>query len=144
MNTRKKVKVVGTEIYTNNATGEIREMQVVSIEERDANFHKIWIANVIQCLDLIGNKKIQIMDFLLKNMDSENKICLSLRQMAQKSNVSLETCRTTINALKSANFIKQINSGAYQINPDIIFKGGKGSRMNILLKYQQVDSNEVE
>ena len=36
--TRKKVKVVGTETYINQKTGELQEMQVIDIEERDANF----------------------------------------------------------------------------------------------------------
>ena len=36
--TRKKVKVIGTETYIKQDTGEIAEMQVVKIEERDANF----------------------------------------------------------------------------------------------------------
>ena len=41
--TRKKVKVVGTETYINQKTGELQEMQVIDIEERDANFHKLWL-----------------------------------------------------------------------------------------------------
>ena len=41
--TRKKVKVIGTETYINQQTGELQEMQVIDIEERDANFHKLWL-----------------------------------------------------------------------------------------------------
>ena len=43
--TRKKVKVIGTETYIKQDTGEIAEMQVVKIEERDANFHKLWLGH---------------------------------------------------------------------------------------------------
>ena len=39
--TRKKVKVIGTETYIKQSTGELEEMQVMRIEERDANFHKL-------------------------------------------------------------------------------------------------------
>ena len=41
--TRKKVKIVGRENYINQNTGEIKEMKIINIEERDANFHKIWL-----------------------------------------------------------------------------------------------------
>ena len=55
--TRKKVKVIGTETYIKQDTGEIAEMQVVKIEERDANFHKLWLGHILQSIDLIGNQK---------------------------------------------------------------------------------------
>ena len=45
--TRKKVKVIGTETYIKQDTGEIAEMQVVKIEERDANFHKLWLGHIL-------------------------------------------------------------------------------------------------
>ena len=35
--TKNKVKVIGTEQYINVATGELEEMQVTTIEERDYN-----------------------------------------------------------------------------------------------------------
>ncbi|WP_281042436.1 replication/maintenance protein RepL, partial [Selenomonas infelix] len=46
--TRKKVKVVGTETYIKQDTGELREMQVIDIEERDANFHKLWLGHYFE------------------------------------------------------------------------------------------------
>ncbi|HDR8306450.1 TPA: replication/maintenance protein RepL, partial [Bacillus cereus] len=30
-------------------------MNVINVEERDANFHKLWLGHIIQSLDLIGN-----------------------------------------------------------------------------------------
>ncbi|WP_430060100.1 replication/maintenance protein RepL, partial [Priestia aryabhattai] len=43
MTTRKKIKFSGTQKYINQDTGEIVEMNVTEIEERDANFHKVWL-----------------------------------------------------------------------------------------------------
>ncbi|WP_412728425.1 replication/maintenance protein RepL, partial [Escherichia coli] len=45
--TRKKVKIVGKKQYLDPTTGEVSDFQVINIEERDANFHKIWLSNVI-------------------------------------------------------------------------------------------------
>ena len=137
MKTTKKTKVLGTQKYINQTTGEIEEMQVLSLEDRDFNFHKIWLGHVINSLDLIGNQKIRLANFLLENMDSDNKICMTLRQMAEQSKISTETVRITIKTLMEANFLRRINIGAYQINPDIIFKGGMNKRLNVLYQYNK-------
>ncbi len=134
--TRKKVKVIGTETYIKQNTGEIAEMQVVSIQERDANFHKIWLGHILQSIDLIGNKKTKLAFWILDNLDAENKITLTYRQIAKKSGMSYQTVYRTMNALLDSNFLAKINGGAYRVNPDVLFKGGKDQRLNVLLEYR--------
>jgi len=136
--TRKKVKVIGTETYINQQTGELQEMQVISVEERDANFHKIWLSHVIQTMDIIGNQKIRLALWLLDQMNSENQITMTLRQMAEKSGISYQTVNLTVKALLENNFLVKYNWGVYQVNPDMIFKGSKNSRMNVMLSYSDV------
>lgn len=141
--TRKKLKIVGKETYINQMTGAIEEMQVMSIEERDANFHKIWLEHIIHSMDIIGNQKIRFAFWLIDHMNSENQITMTLRQMAQESKMSLETVSRTIKALTDSGFLKRYNMGVYQINPDVIFRGGKNSRMNILLQYNNIGADEA-
>jgi hypothetical protein len=40
-----------------------------------------------------------------------------------------------LRALINSNFLQKINSGAYRVNPDVLFKGGKADRLNVLVKY---------
>ncbi|MBO5364059.1 MAG: replication/maintenance protein RepL [Clostridia bacterium] len=140
--TRKKVKVIGTETYIKQETGELTEMQVVSIEERDANFHKIWLEHIIHSMDIIGNQKIRFAFWLIDQMNSDNQITMTYRQMSDKSGVSLDTVQRTIKALTDSGFLKRYNIGVYQVNPDVIFKGGKNSRMNVLLEYNSIGKDE--
>lgn len=135
LRTRKKVKVIGTQEYVDTCTGEVKQFQVIDIEERDANFHKLWLGHVINSLDLIGNQKTKLAFWLLDQMDSENKVCMTLRQMATASKISLETVRVTIKALMDSDFLIRHNQGVYLINPDMLFKGGQSRRMNVLLSY---------
>ena len=136
MKTRKKTKIIGQQkLFT--ADGEVIECQVVSIEDRDSNFHKIWLGHIIQSLDLIGNQKIRLANFVLQNLDKENKIVMTQRKIAEKSGISYKTVADTLKALQDANFLTRINMGAYQVNPDVLFKGGTGDRMNVLLQYHQ-------
>ena len=142
--TRKKTKVIGTKTYIDRDTGELNEMQVISIEERDANFHKIWLGHIVQSLDLIGNKKIKVLNYLMENLNSENMFLEGQREVAKSLNISIQTVSRTFRALQESDFMRQPKNGIYQINPNIIFKGGKEKRFNVLLKYQTLDNKEKE
>lgn len=135
--TTKKVKVVGTKQYVDSLTGEVETMQVISIEARDFNFHKIWLKNILSTFDLIGNKKVKLAMWIIDHLDSENKLIGTQRVIADQAGCSLFTVNGTMKALQEANFLQKINSGAYRINPDIIFKGTKNDRMNVLFEYRK-------
>ena len=118
-------------------TGEVETMQVISIEDRDFNFHKIWLKNILATFDLIGNKKVKLAMWIIDHLDSENKLIGTQRAIASQSGFSLTTVSETMVALQEADFLQRINSGAYRINPDIIFKGSKTDRMNVLFEYRK-------
>ena len=135
ISTRKKMKIIGKETYINQKTGEINEMQVIDIEERDANFHKIWLKHILTSIDLIGNQKMKLAFWILDNMDSENQLIMSQREMARKNEISTKTVTQTLKILMEANFLQKINnSGAYRVNPNVLWKGGKSASMNVLFK----------
>lgn len=142
VNTRKKVKVIGTETYIKRDTGELTEMQVVEIEEKDANFHKLWLGHILQSIDLIGNQKTKLAFWILNNLNSDNQLIMTQRKIADKSGMSYQTVSRTIKALIDSNFLVKINSGAYRINPNVMFKGGKTKRLNVLLQYHDEQESE--
>lgn len=143
-NTSKKVKIIGTEIYINQTTGELQEMQVVNIEDRDFNFHKLWISHIINSLDLIGNQKVKLAFWIIENLNKENQLIMTYRQIAEKSGISLDTVRRTMTALIESNFLVKINNGAYQVNPDVIFKGTRNGRLSVLYQYNQTKIDNKE
>ncbi|MBQ7981438.1 MAG: replication/maintenance protein RepL [Oscillospiraceae bacterium] len=136
--TTKKVKVVGTQQYINATDGTVEDFQVMRIEDRDFNFHKVWLDHIISSLDLIGNQKTRLAFWIVDHLDKENKLTMTYRQIAEKSGISLDTVRVTMKSLMESNFLERINQGAYRVNPDVIFKGGKTDRMNVLYQYHDV------
>lgn len=140
--TRKKVKVIGTETYINQKTGAIEEMQVMNIEERDANFHKLWLGHILQSIDLIGNQKTKLAFWILDNLNKENQLIMTQRKIAEKTGISYQTVSLTIKALTESNFLIKINSGAYRVNPEVLFKGGKNDRLNVLIQYNNEKKTE--
>lgn len=140
--TTKTTKIIGTETYINKETGELQDMQVIDIkEDKDANFHKLWLGHIIQSLDLIGNQKIKVLNYLLENMDRQNQVISTQRKIAKDTNISIKTISRTIKALKESNVITQVQSGVYRLNPNIVFKGYNKSRLNVLYKYN-TEKNE--
>jgi hypothetical protein len=154
--TRKKLKIVGKQEYINADTGVLDTFDVVSIEERDANFHKLWLSHLLFMLDIVSNKKTRFIFWLLDQMNGENTIVMTQRQMSGKSGICLKTISSTMKILIQNNFLIKINIGAYKVNPDIIFKGGKTDRFKILIEYtntkvendkniiDEIDENEPE
>ena len=140
--TRRKMKIVGKQAYIDQETGEMNEVQVIDIEERDANFHKIWLSHILNSIDLIGNQKTKLAFWILDNIDSENQLIMTQRKIAKNSGISLYTVSETLKVLMDSNFLQKINSGAYRVNPNVLWKGGKSARMNILFKYHQNEKTD--
>jgi len=134
--TRKKVKFLGTKEFIDKETGEVHTMQVTDIEERDANFHKIWLGHMLESLDMIGNQKIRVAMFILNNVNRDNEFIMTYRVIAEKTGISTKTITETMKALQESDFIKKIRNGYYRLNPDILFKGGKENRLEVLIRYR--------
>src|SRR5699024_6076523 len=135
--TRKKVKFLGTKEFIDASTGEKETMQVTNIEERDANFHKIWLGHMLESLDMIGNQKIRVAMFIMENINKENELIMIYRVIAEKTNTSIQSASETMNALQESNVLSKIRNGYYRVNHDIIFKGGRNDRMYVLLRYSK-------
>ncbi len=132
-----KIKFIGTKEFIDAETGEIQTMNMVSIEERDCNFHKLWLSHVIEALDMIGNQKISLCLWILDHLDRENRLIYTYRRIEKETGISYKTIAETMKTLMDSNFLTQIQSGVYQVNPDIIFKGGKTDRLNVLIQYNK-------
>lgn len=145
--TSKKVKVIGTQDYINADTGELETMQVTSIEDRDFNFHKIWMRNFIATIDLVGNQKTKVAFWIIDNLNRDNQLLYTYRQIAEKTKVSLDTVRLTMGILLDSDFLRKSNNGCYIVNPEIIFKGQRGNRINVLNQFSsavRVEMSDVQ
>jgi hypothetical protein len=141
--TTKKVKVLGQVEYLNTATGELETMNVTSVEERDFNFTKVWLNDLLGKLGIISNAKTKFSYWFLDHINKENMVTMTYRQMEKASGLSYETVGRTMQALIGANFIVKINSGCYMVNPDVMFKGTKNTRQNLLIQYNDnVEKNK--
>ena len=63
---------------------------------------------------------------------------MTQRAIAKESGMSYQTVSRTMRALQEGTpaFLVKINSGAYRVNPDVIWKGSYSNRMGICYEYR--------
>ena len=146
MITSKKQKFVGYKTLIDPETGESYPMQMNVIEERDFNFHKVWLQHLVNSLDGISNQRLRLAFWIIDNLDYENKLVMTQRAIAEKSGMSLNTVTKTMKALQEGtpSFLVKINSGAYRVNPEVIWKGSHSNRMGICYEYHQEGEENAE
>lgn len=144
MQTTKKQKFVGYKDLVDPATGEHYPMQMNVLEDRDFNFHKVWLQHLVNSLDSISNQKLRLAFWIIDNLDKENKLTMTQRAIAEKSGMSLQTVSRTLKALQEGEpaFLVKINSGAYRVNPDVIWKGSHSNRMGVCYEYRTAEQQE--
>ena len=127
--TGKKIKVIGTEQYIQTSTGEIKDFQVSEIIDKDFNFNKIWMKNFISTLEIVGNQKSKLCFWIIDNLNRDNQLIATYRQLADR------TVRVTMKLLLDADFLRKQATGVYIVNPDIVFRGSRTARLNVLNEY---------
>lgn len=142
MQTTKKQKFVGYKELVDPETGEKYPMQMNVLEDRDFNFHKVWLQHLVNSLDSISNQKLRLAFWIIDNLDKENQLIMTQRAIAEATGMSTKTVNTTLKALCEAPegspaFLQKINSGAYRVNPEVIFKGSHSNRMGVCYEYRE-------
>ena len=94
--TSKKQKFVGSKELIDPATGEIYPVQINTVEDRDFNFHKVWLQNFIMSLDSIANQKLKLAFWIIENLNKENMLVMTQRKIAEKTGISLRTVSKTM------------------------------------------------
>ena len=143
MITSKKQKFIGYKDLIDPDTGEHYPMQLSVVEDRDFNFHKIWLQHLVNSLDGISNQKLRLAFWIIEHLDKENQLVMTQRKIHEETGMSLQTVNRTLKALQEGEppFLQKINSGAYRVNPDVIWKGSHSNRMGVCFKYVN-DLNE--
>lgn len=133
---------VGYETYMNTKTGEVLEMPKLAIKGGDINFQKAWIWHLCDAYKFIGNKSVDILNFLFQERDSSNLIIASHVEIANKTETSEATVNRVMKKLKDHNILTMPKKGVYRINPDIIWKGSHQGRMHVLVEYENEKRQE--
>ena len=95
--------------------------------------------NFISTLDIVGNQKTRLCFWIIDHVDKENRLIGTYRTIASQSGMSLDTVRITMKLLMDADFMRKAQNGVYVINPNLVFKGTRNARMNVLNQFTSAE-----
>ena len=126
-------------------TGE--QIEVDQITKRaygQKQFWKIYLLDFLQVLGILDSKQIDVLIFILENTNSSNNTFIGTQRIiSEKTKVSLPTVSKILVKLQDNNFITKIQSGVYQVSPNILMKGSDHKK-SILLNYYNDNITEEE
>lgn len=142
--TTKKQKFVGFKELIDAETGEVIPVQLNEIEDRDFNFHKVWLRMFIEGLDGIANKKMKLAFWIIDHLNKENQLIYTFKRMAEETGLSENTVILTMKELQKGNppFLKKLQSGVYVVNPEILYKGNHRGRMGIIYQFGEMGKSK--
>ncbi len=136
------VLYAGSDEWVNTRTGEvIKANQIIKKTDR-SGFMITYLSAIINLIETLGNRKMQVVKYILENMDkSTNTLILTNRELAKKANVSLDTVSKTLTILKKAKIIST-KTGAIMINPELVHRGNQSKEQYLLTKFQEFDQDK--
>lgn len=138
-------RILGSDRWVNQQTGEIIETQTLTkeVKEVDIGFHKLWIGHILETIEEVGNAKVQVLFWLLKQADGQNMVRATLDDIAGKTGISRRTVASLMAALRKADVVRLEYGGRWLLNPAVVFKGGHNRRMNVLIRYNSMEQSEL-
>lgn len=129
-------------LETGENIGEVIEADVVVKEIPRTGFAITYLSSIIQMIEGVGNKKMQVVKYLLQNMDSNNKLSETVREIAARSECSLQTVNDTLKILEGAGIIAR-KTGTVMLSPKLIHKGNAKRENFLMTKFVEIqNSNE--
>ena len=130
---------------TGEIVGDIIVADIAVKEVPRSGFAITYLATIVQLIDNIGNKKMQVVKYVLQKMDSNNVLIETIREIAKNSGTSLQTVNETVNEtlriLEGAGIIAR-KSGAVMLSPKLIHKGNAKKERYLMTKFFEIKNSE--
>ena len=128
---------------TGEVIGDIKKVDVILKEIPRTGFAITYLATIINLIDNIGNKKMQVVKYILQKMDSNNKLSETVREIAKGSGCSLQTVNDTLKTLEECQIIAR-KVGTVMLSPKLAHKGNAKKERYLMTKFLQIENSEPE
>lgn len=135
--TDNKIIHKGIERWQNLDTGEIIEAtEIIKKVERNG-FMITYLSAIINLIDSLGNKKMQVVKYILNHMEkSNNTLIITTQELSEKSKVSKPIVIETLKTLEDAGIIKR-RIGAIMIHSDLLHRGSSNKEKALLTRFEE-------
>lgn len=125
---------------TGEAIGEIIPVDVIVKEIPRTGFSITYLSTIINLIDNIGNKKMQVVKYILSHMDSNNKLSETVREISVGSGCSLQTVHDTLKILEECQIIAR-KTGTVMLTPKLVHKGNSKRERFLLTKFFEIKNS---
>lgn len=122
-------------------SGEIKKVDVIIKEIPRAGFAITYLSTIISLIENLGNKKMQVVKYVLQNMDSNNKLSETVREIAKGSECSIQTVHETLRILESCSIIAR-KTGTIMLSPRLVHKGNAQRERFLMTKFTEIKSSD--
>jgi replication and maintenance protein len=134
----------GTQRLIDEQSGEIIEVDKLYRKQTSGNFVKAYIVQLVSMLDMIGGKKLKIVNYILDNVHlSNNMLVATTREIAKVTGTSTQTVSRTLKILEEGNIIKR-RTGALMLNPELLMRGDDQKQKYLLLEFGNFEQEASE
>lgn len=136
-------KYIGKEVWVNKSTGEVREVDTFEKPiGRENGFMITYLAEIINLIETLGNKKMLVVKYILANMSkSENTLIITTRELAEKCNVSHTVVLKTLKLLEDSQIIER-RTGAIMVSPKLMNNWKAPKEASMMIKYYEFGSDD--
>lgn len=129
---------------TGEIIGDVIVADVAIKEVPRVGFAITYLSTIVQLIDNVGNKKMQVVKYVLQKMDSNNILIETVREIAKNAGVSLQTVHSTLQILEGAGIIAR-KSGVIMLSPKLAHKGNAKKERYLMTRFYQIKTdNEVD
>ena len=133
----------GEDVWVNKRTGEEITADSVSKRVGRSGFMITYMAYMLDVFELLGTKKMQVMKYILKNMDKKsNMLIITTEQLSKSTKTSRPVVSETLKILEENGLVVR-KIGIIMLNPKIAHKGTEGKERYLLTKFTSFN-DEIE
>jgi Transcriptional regulators containing a DNA-binding HTH domain and an aminotransferase domain (MocR family) and their eukaryotic orthologs len=130
--------------WVNQRTGEVIETVEIMKPINRQGFMITYLETIIDLIETIGNKKMQIIRHILSNMDkSTNTYLTSTRELAEKTGSSTRTITETLKLLEEKSIIQR-RLGAIMINPKLVHRGSNNKEKALITRFYDFKGGDTD
>jgi Firmicute plasmid replication protein (RepL) len=135
---QRRVVSKGVSTFANTATGELFQATETVVGIGDMDYAKFWVANILAAVDEIGNAKMRVLWYIIKNIDPmTNMLMQTGDEIARGAKASKRTVIDTLRVLREHEIIAR-KIGVVMMNPNVLVRGSAGKRMALVVRFEQL------
>ena len=128
-------------------TGEIKivgepiEAEQIVKKVPRKGFEITYLAYFCELFDKLGGKKYTVFKYIIEHKSADNTLIITNRELAQKTNTSLQTVSDTLKLLREAGLIV-CRTGSIMLLPKLAHRGSDKKEAYLMQKFESFETDD--